>query len=660
MAKPKVFIGASRENQRVAEALQQSLDHDAEVEVWDQGTFRASEYPLESLEAKLETADFAVFVFSPDDITMMRGEAKNTVRDNVVFELGLFIGRLSRRRTFIIRPRETELHLPSDLMGLTPLTYDASRGEDNLRAALGSAATSIRAALRDLRQVPRPSRELTTQADRQQEDRQQEDGDGFPANFFKPDAGWGPDGYLDRYFVAVSIDRQQDAMELDIAFRASDHATGHEGLAVWEAQCDWIQIQAGNNRSINSFKDRVTLYPDNPILRDLLGRALLHYGATVEARASFEHAAEYSGDPALASQAIMRALGCKEPIPDESLRKYQRILMRALRSEEFPPVDVLSALRAIAERFGAHEVARGIDELRVKEDPANTGLRFELAHRYSEDRRSELSLHHYLAIPAAERSGSTWNNLGVAYDNLEMPARAVEAYLLASVKGETIADGNLAHKLVEAGFLDEAKHRAAEAMKIEGHHENVVGALTAAQTVKEGEPQKELEAQAAAELEHEFLIGIGKASLLSDATDFSGTWMTADGPIELSAAGEGTWIGRGFREDDAHIGLGFMFAPAVGGKKEITDIEYRLVQFGNVLEGTVSRNPRGKRPTSLLAIPMTYERKVVVAATFDPSVVLVRESGHEATTEHWTRTPPLPIASPESAQILDARATPQS
>ncbi|MCW5722159.1 MAG: nucleotide-binding protein, partial [Devosia sp.] len=111
MAKPRLFIGASRENQSVAEALQQSLDHDAEVEIWDQGTFGASEYPLESLEGQLDSADFAVFVFCPDDLTMMRGEEKNTVRDNVVFELGLFIGRLSRKRTFIVSPRDTDLHL---------------------------------------------------------------------------------------------------------------------------------------------------------------------------------------------------------------------------------------------------------------------------------------------------------------------------------------------------------------------------------------------------------------------------------------------------------------------------------------------------------------------------------------------------------------------
>lgn len=641
MAKPRLFIGASRENQSVAEALQQSLDHDAEVEIWDQGTFGASEYPLESLEAQLDSADFAVFVFSPDDLTMMRGEEKNTVRDNVVFELGLFIGRLSRKRTFIVRPRDTDLHLPSDLAGLTPLDYDASRGPDKLRAALGSAATSIRAAVKELRQLPRPSREIATQVAQPEVD----EGDGLPPDFFKAEADWHDITYTHRYFVAVITDRDDSAQQIDRSFRESALCKDEETLAVWEARCDWVQIQAGNSRSVSRFRGKVEQYPANAVLRDLLGRALKHYGNGQEARYTFAAAAEISTDLVLASKAIERALACDDEIPSNELRKYQAVLMRTMGTDSHLPDDVLSALRSIATRLRLYELARGIDEVRVRAEPDNISLRFELGLRDSNDRRHALSLHHYLAIPPGERNGTTWNNLGVTYSNLQLPGRAVEAYLMGSAKGETIADANLAHKLVVAGFFDDAKRRAEGAIKVEGHHKNVVEALTAIQTAKEEEQQKEGEAQGTAKAERDHLLAIGSAGLAHETADFSGNWNTPDGFIELVGSPDGIWTGRGIKETDAPVGLGLMFSPT-GGRKSISDVEYKLVRFGDVLEGTVSRVPRDNQPTSLLGLGIgNSDRKVVMTPAGDPKTLAVTESGYETKNEIWSKPAALPPSS---------------
>lgn len=128
MAKPRVFIGSSVESLDVSYSVQESLEYDLEATVWTQGIFQPSRYVMEDLINALAESDFALFVFAPDDVLMVRDEEKKVVRDNVVFELGLFIGRLGRERCFIIVPRDSdELNLPSDLLGLTPLSYDADR-----------------------------------------------------------------------------------------------------------------------------------------------------------------------------------------------------------------------------------------------------------------------------------------------------------------------------------------------------------------------------------------------------------------------------------------------------------------------------------------------------------------------------------------------------
>lgn len=147
--KPKGFVGSSVESLPIARAIQAELDRDAEIEVWDQGIFEPSESTLESLLEFLDYFQFAIFVLSPDDLVKIRTEEHRIVRDNVIFELGLFFGGLGKERTFMVVPRnEPRLKLPTDLVGLTLLDFDASKS--NLRAALGPACTAIRLALGNL------------------------------------------------------------------------------------------------------------------------------------------------------------------------------------------------------------------------------------------------------------------------------------------------------------------------------------------------------------------------------------------------------------------------------------------------------------------------------------------------------------------------------
>jgi hypothetical protein len=144
--KCQVFVGSSVENLTIAYAIQDNLEpRDADVTVWRQGVFDVASYGLDSLLEATKSHDFGVFVFAPDDVTRIRGRKHGVVRDNVLFELGLFMGRLGRARTFVILPRKMDLHLPSDLAGWTTADYDPER--KNLCAALGVACNQIRSAI---------------------------------------------------------------------------------------------------------------------------------------------------------------------------------------------------------------------------------------------------------------------------------------------------------------------------------------------------------------------------------------------------------------------------------------------------------------------------------------------------------------------------------
>ena len=78
---------------------------------------------MESLEREVESSDFAIAIAAPDDVLETRNLRWTVARDNVTFELGLFMGRLGRKRTILLESRGEHVHLPSDLLGLTTLTY---------------------------------------------------------------------------------------------------------------------------------------------------------------------------------------------------------------------------------------------------------------------------------------------------------------------------------------------------------------------------------------------------------------------------------------------------------------------------------------------------------------------------------------------------------
>ena len=152
--KPHVFVGSSTEGLEIARAVQSNLESAAEVTVWSQNVFLPGEHTLESLLRIADRSDFGVFVFSSDDIVEIRESLLTTVRDNVIFELGLCIGRLGAKRSFIVMPRVSNFRIPSDLNGINAATFDPPRADRDLVSAVGPACTKIRTALKTPNEYP--------------------------------------------------------------------------------------------------------------------------------------------------------------------------------------------------------------------------------------------------------------------------------------------------------------------------------------------------------------------------------------------------------------------------------------------------------------------------------------------------------------------------
>lgn len=142
--KIRIFIISSAESLSVARAVQNAFEHDPfTTVVWTDGVFKIASYPLSDLEAQIDDSDFAIAIAHGDDSTQSRGKDWPSPRDNVIFELGLFMGRLGRSRAILMEPREEKIKLPSDLSGVTTITY-TSRGVLDAAADLAPACNRLR------------------------------------------------------------------------------------------------------------------------------------------------------------------------------------------------------------------------------------------------------------------------------------------------------------------------------------------------------------------------------------------------------------------------------------------------------------------------------------------------------------------------------------
>lgn len=145
---PNIFICSSSESLPYAEAIRLGLDHhDSEVTLWTDQVFNPSAHTMEDLEREVGNADFGIALVMPEDLVNSRDRQSMAPRDNVVFELGLFMGRLGRARTVIVSPRGIDLKLPSDVHGLTTLLFKPPnnvKDSAEMTRALGGVITQLK------------------------------------------------------------------------------------------------------------------------------------------------------------------------------------------------------------------------------------------------------------------------------------------------------------------------------------------------------------------------------------------------------------------------------------------------------------------------------------------------------------------------------------
>ena len=128
--RPRIFIGSSSEGLSVAERVKNFFSASYDCFLWTDDIFKNNESFLDTLLKSASLFDFAFLIFSADDMELVRDNVFDAPRDNVLFEYGLFLGRVGVDRAYIIA--EKDIKIPTDMLGITYTRYET---EDKIATA---------------------------------------------------------------------------------------------------------------------------------------------------------------------------------------------------------------------------------------------------------------------------------------------------------------------------------------------------------------------------------------------------------------------------------------------------------------------------------------------------------------------------------------------
>lgn len=135
----EIFMGSSSEAMEYMEKIAVQLENlQVKPLLWNatgKGIFIPGVNTIDSLIAIAERVDAAVFIFNADDRTWNNKsalESTDAVRDNVLFEYGLFMGKLGKNKVCFICKGNPKV--ASDLKGITYINGD--EGEYNVKAKI--------------------------------------------------------------------------------------------------------------------------------------------------------------------------------------------------------------------------------------------------------------------------------------------------------------------------------------------------------------------------------------------------------------------------------------------------------------------------------------------------------------------------------------------
>lgn len=203
-------------------------------------------------------------------------------------------------------------------------------------------------------------------------------------------------------------------------------------------------------------------------------------------------------------------------------------------SEDLAKVKLYEGLADVYEKEKDYTNKAFVIDKAIELKPNDPALLFKAGYAYAEAKYDEMALLHYKnAREINPKDNAVQNNLGVQYDNLNMPIKSIESYKKATEFDNTLANANLAYRFLQIGFIKEAKEVLDLVKNKEEVHPNVNAALSEIPTRIEKENELEKKQNQAALLLRKFFLNFVEAKFVKGELlrNVSENWILPDGTL---------------------------------------------------------------------------------------------------------------------------------
>ncbi len=349
-----------------------------------------------------------------------------------------------------------------------------------------------------------------------------------------PGQDWDRDRFEHAYIMAIFTRDDDRAKLINESYQLRAQISAEE-RAEWLAFTELWSIKWGAKGSIDQIQSALKSFPGNSKIICNLAEALSKFGDHNKSALTYLEGATRVDE---VESFRLRGYGALEYARDSDFDKAFEILDELRASYK---ADQESSILYIISEIGSimkdNDLQANAMERISLMRPDDVDNRFSLAYKYSELDYNEVSLHHYLQIPVGKRNPTTWNNLGVAYQNFSAPSKSVDAYRRSAESGETLAMSNIAYKFMGAGFLTEASSQIDLALKQSDPHRNVGEAMSRIKDIPDEETKVIDEAIEKAKSRLAILRQLSDGIVKPNVRTLPAFWTSPDCTLQVSIEG---------------------------------------------------------------------------------------------------------------------------
>ncbi|SDY29511.1 toll/interleukin-1 receptor domain-containing protein [Citreimonas salinaria] len=386
-----------------------------------------------------------------------------------------------------------------------------------------------------------------------------------------------------------------------------------DAIGEWKSFCEFFKLSWSEHGDLASLAALSDEYGKNPLVRQRVAQGYLHFEDFRKAKAHFRAAIECTDDR-------NRKLGFLGELARISQKQGSREEVSVIVAEMRDLVDgpeseelLLAKLADLSDWYQDDVLKAAMLERELSIDPTDISKRFDLAYIHSQTGNEALSMFHYEKIPASQRSGMVWNNLGVAYQHFSLSGKSIDAFRKAAEKDETLAMSNLAYQFIGSGLLSEAEELLKEAQKHPSYHDNVASALVRLKKIPEEETKTHKDKLKGVSSKSDFLSHVGEHLWQRAPDDVPKTMIDPDCELDVRIEGESFVATGTFQKNEPPL-VNALVGTSSPPATETYTVEYRGRFVGRVAIGERTKKTKHSKSaaSTLLGLAANTQKFIIV------------------------------------------------